>query len=271
MHGVRRCHTTAWAWLFSSVACPAWGADAPAPRVDTPSPAPAMTVDPRVPEASKAAVRSHMERFAAVEDVGSFASALQAAEALASSLDEPLQALHTDVHCTEANLDLEIPGLDVHCVAEGTMAHATLPLDPWRALAATTPGRADDDLVALNATAYRAMSAESFPVWMVQTWDYGGCSALGTGKVVDILIATDRALMSGSEVFAAQIARVRTGALGEFSERHSQYCSGQDPMPHAQLTQEADRILNEVNLSDAEREAVTAWKPKLIGERFTGG
>jgi hypothetical protein len=244
--------------LILALACGRAPAPPPAPEpVAAPSPdvsseGPTLDLDPRLPSGLRDELVAHVQRFEAIRDPASFAAARRAAEALAVQLDASLR----DGACGDSGVaEIRIPALQIGCGADG--AHASLPVEPWRERAEQTPGDADDNLVALYSLAYGALSAEPSTAWTVQAGDGAGCSALGTGRVVEILRAADRTAAAAGEPFAEEIARVRAGALGEVGPEHARYCE-----PAESLAREVARILTDVRLSDAERGVVEGWTAK---------
>lgn len=168
-----------------------------------------------------------------------------------------------------------IPWLGYDWMAEGTVAVFQPDAQAWTAKAATTEGTADDAFFDLLTFVYDAASDIGYPVYNERNWDYGGCSGLGTGTVVETLIRTDRALAAG-DAFTGRVQKERAKAIKEITRPDDslfQLCNPNTNAPSdtAALQAEAQRVLDEVNLTDAEREAITAAKPRLKGEAFSGG
>lgn len=272
--------------VLSILACS--GAEAPPvptpPEIAPPSEpvgvAPEPTAEPvagkvtlstdRLPEDLRKRITALDREMAGITDVASFAATWRSAQDLRGPLGEAYQTQLGEAMCYDADFTaLKLPGMEFGCVAEGTQADVSLPVEPWRVAAARTPGDADDRVIALFDHVYASASVEGFPTWMIQTWDYSG---LGTGAVLKILLEADTAL-AADEVFAPEIGVVHRGALGEIVDAsgHSQYCAGQDPMPDDKLQGEAREILAKVELTDEEKKAVEARIGELHGERFTGG
>ena len=72
-------------------------------------------------------------------------------------------------------------GFNTAIMAEGTMVVLEPDWKTLRGLAVQTPQRADDNYVALMQALY-GESGNSYGNWMMQTWDYGGCSRIGSKR-----------------------------------------------------------------------------------------
>ena len=76
--------------------------------------------------------------------------------------------------------------------------------------ASKTRGRADDDFIDLNIQLYPMDSIEYFyPVYFMQTWDYGGHSLLGEGKHMEILSSANEVMAKHSGVFDAELNQIK--------------------------------------------------------------
>jgi len=171
-------------------------------------------------------------------------------------------------------IDGAIPGLKWSYGAEGMGVVLFLQSQPWIKRADQTEGSADDVFFELMDWSY-GMMEPSWAVWQVRTWDYGGCSALGTGVVFAGLSLVDRALLAGP-TFGDEIAAIRADLLRTVLEgdEYFPYCDPEkigEPTPSAGLREEAQRILGEIKLSEDERKALEARIPKLQGAEHQGG
>lgn len=89
------------------------------------------------------------------------------------------------------------PGLTLQHEAEGTVVTLRPSWTALAALAKRTPQPEDDRFTALMLQLH-GETWSAFPVWMQQTWDYGGCSRLGSGKHTAFLKAIQQARKGGS-------------------------------------------------------------------------
>jgi len=180
----------------------------------------------------------------------------------------------------EVNLDPingALPGLVWTYGIEGLGITTVLEPAPWQLKVASTPGEADDAFLELMSFTYggpHPPHARPWTAWEVRNWDYGGCSALGTGAVLEGLLRVDRALAAGRE-FEPEIIEVRKAALRAILEADElfPYCdpASLEPTPDERLRGEVRSILQQVRLSDAEKASLEARIPQLKGAKFTGG
>ncbi len=143
------------------------------------------------------------ESIASAED---FAAGYRAGVILQDSLPRIL----------ERKLDpLSLPNLDwfntrikaytILLVAEGTAYYFFNDYKQWLEAAGKTPQPEDDAFTALMIACFPEDSIEYFyPVWYLQTWDYGGESLLGRGHHLRILKQADQ-LYKSSQVFHPEL------------------------------------------------------------------
>ncbi len=168
------------------------------------------------------------------------------------------------------------PGLVISWQAEGTVAVFVPTSEAWTAKAATTPGNEDDAYFAMSDYVYDNASAQGWSVWEMRNWDYGGCSGLGTGVVLESMKKLQAAAEAG-DTFAARIAPVREAALRELTRTTEsitfQRCDPNtlEPTADDKLQGEIQQILDTITLTDAERATLVDAKPKIHGEVFQGG
>ena len=243
-----------------------------------PPPAPvAIPADPtgRVTftPAQIAAIHRARSEYDAITDAASLRKAwddaqqLDLNETLSAAID-PDGALPTFDWLSPA-----LPGVRVDFVGEGTMVHLALDPELWLAKARSTPEAVDDAFLALTNDQFHSGTTSGTPSWDELTWDYGGCSKLGTGAVFAAVQQAQTAAAAG-DLFAAEIAGVRKRALDAVlvGDPGFQYCAvNGGPTPDAALQAEAQQILDEAKLSDEEKAALTARMPLLKGEEFSGG
>lgn len=167
------------------------------------------------------------------------------------------------------------PGLTVQWEGEGTIAVFRPTSEAWVAKAATTPGDVDDTFFAMSAYVYGSASAEGWTVWQIRNWDYGGCSGLGTGVVLESMTKLQVAAQAG-DLYAEPIRLTREAAMREMTRSESttfQYCDPNALVPTAdhKLQGEVQQVLDTIDLTDEERVALLQAKPTLHGEVFQGG
>ena len=134
---------------------------------------------------------------------------------------------------------------------------------PWQAAAKRTPEAWDDAFFSMVLLAYDNVSARGWSNWQQRNWDYGGCSPFGNGEDLHLrilLAAGPLRKQNGIDGAATAIWNdtlrdiLQPDGAGEFP-----YCEGQGGMTsQAKLKAEADKILAQAPLSDAERELVMA-------------
>ena len=167
--------------------------------------------------------------------------------------------------------------VDLVQIPAGIGVTSVLKAEPWLEEASATPGRADDAFLDLMDFVYggpHPPHARPWAIWDQRNWDYGGCSALGTGVVVEGLTRADAALATGPG-FEAPIGEVRADALRAILKDNPMfpYCDGTtfEPTPDEALRDEVRQILKSVPLTDGEKKLLEARIPQLKGARFTGG
>lgn len=169
-----------------------------------------------------------------------------------------------------------LPGLVWTRGIEGIGVTTVLESAPWQLKVDAPPGESDDVFLELMEFTYSGPHpphARPWTAWEIRTWDYGGCSGLGTGVVVEGLVRVDRALAAGEE-FEAEIRAVRANALNAIlaEEQLFPYCDPRSmhPMADEALRDEVRAVLGKARLTAAERAALEARIPKLKGAPFTG-
>lgn len=250
-----------------------------------PPPAGTPKVDPKLGKrlgadlAGKAA--DVQAAFAAAETDAHLAVAWRRTRELANELEEPLRVEYDRLMSAgrepEINFDWingALPGLVWSYGAEGMDVVLFLQSEPWVQRAARTPGAADDTFFALMDFAY-GRAESHWAIWEVRNWDYGGCSGFGTGLVYAGLATVDRALAAGP-AFHDEVTAVRASLLGVVMRDDDlfPYCNPDaisEPTADEKLRTEAQRILDEIQLSDGERKALEARLPKLRGHPPGGG
>ena len=157
----------------------------------------------------------YLQAYGQVKHAKDVQQVLQWQQDRAEIFSEPLQAAwqkHWEAtsrpDAAHANLpapdfswvEAAFPGMVLANEAEGTVVI----LRPhWKALAQLaqrTPESDDDRLMALMLRLHGEQWS-AFPTWMEQTWDYGGCSRLGSGRHTALLKAI-RAQLQRKSLFS---------------------------------------------------------------------
>ncbi|MFT7518287.1 MAG: hypothetical protein ACI9MC_000418 [Kiritimatiellia bacterium] len=223
-------------------------------------------------------IHAATDAFESAQTVEQLKAAWDQALALADPLQQVLQPQFDANDMLPLELDWllpQLPGMSETYMAEGTALVFGLDAKPWIKAAAATDGDADDTFFALTDHAYSAAHVRGYPAWHNRTWDYGGCTELGRGVIIETLLKVDKAKAEG-ELFAEPIASIRQAALSEVLEIESGLfprCDPQRMRPTASggVQAEARRILREVDLTDDEERTLTGNIPRLNGEAHEGG
>jgi len=211
------------------------------------------------------------QAFQTVRTQEDLAAAYRTMETVAPKVENELAG---DKMCYDLDFSkLVIPGMQVGCVAEGTMVQLRLDSVAWTNQAAKSTGAADDRFFDFMFAARDNGRFNGWPAWIHQTWDYGGCSALGDGVILNLLKKADAARDAGP-LFEAEVVVQRGQLLEQIlsAEAHAPYCGADlEARPDAVLQDEARQVLAEVNLSPEEKSSLETVIPKLKGEIFQGG
>lgn len=149
----------------------------------------------QLPQKHQAQLRHYQQAFQQARSALSLKLLYEEAQGrLGTELAAPFQAIW-DAHPPgqEAPLDFErlsapVPGLKLAIMAEGTIAVWLIHYPDWARQARQTLGASDDRFMALMQKIHGPLHT-GYRQWMVQTWDYGGCSRLGSGKHTELLQA----------------------------------------------------------------------------------
>lgn len=131
-----------------------------------------------------------------------------------------------------------MPGFLPQLVAEGTAYYLFADYRRWLERARQTERTADDDFVDLGFYLFPQDSVEYFfPVYKIQTWDYGGHSLLGRGHHLGALERIER-LSRQTEAFQRPLDQWRHQLLNDITNTDVTYWEEQ-----AAVLAELDRIL----------------------------
>lgn len=120
-------------------------------------------------------------------------------------------------------LGAAMPGFVPQLVAEGTAYYLFADYRQWLPRARQTAERADDSFVDLCIYFFPQDSVEYFfPVWKIQTWDYGGHSLLGRGYHLGALQKMDQ-LLRTAKVFEPSVQAWRKNLLDDIIHPEATY------------------------------------------------
>ncbi len=130
-----------------------------------------------------------------------------------------------------------LPGYETSLVAEGTIYYLFQNFKKFQQIAKKTSGKEDDEFVDLNMRVHAGDSIEYFfPVWFIQTWDYGGHSLLGQGKHLDILKRVEK-MVKKSDLFFDYGIKIKDDIISDISAGGITYWE-----PEGKIRSELDEI-----------------------------
>lgn len=133
-----------------------------------------------------------------------------------------------------------MPGYIPQLAAEGTIYYLFNDYKQFQQKALKTTGSEDDEMAELFFQVHEGDSIEHFyPVWFMQTWDYGGHSLLGRGIHTKLLDEMER-LNEQSTFFAKPINDLKNKLLSDITEQHSAYWESKEKVI-AELNEIIDR------------------------------
>lgn len=116
-----------------------------------------------------------------------------------------------------------VPGFVPQLVAEGTAYYLFADYGQWLGKARQTTEPADDAFTQLCISIFPQDSIEYFfPVWEIQTWDYGGHSLLGRGYHLATLQAIDRLSRQAPE-FKAYLQEWKQALIDDITAPETTY------------------------------------------------
>ncbi len=207
-----------------------------------------------------ARTRTKSQALDDAENAAEFAQAYRVLRMHTGELSLPLQKwfdASDGANMVPDEVFAEVPVFQVGYEAEGTAVVVYLTYPPLQERARATPEETDDTYLAMLELLYSDANAQGWSHLEQRDWDYGGCSPLGSGLHLKILLAADAALAEG-DLFAPEIAAAREVVLEDILEDDDlfPYCGvveGTERTPEARLREEVQQILDQVQLSDEER------------------
>lgn len=171
------------------------------------------------------------------------------------------------VTAAEAMIDQKLPWLALSFYAEGTAAVLELDTEAWTGAARLTTGTEDDRFFAFLMDSYSNLNGDGWATWQERTWDYGGCSPLGSGLHLELLKQAED--LDGGR-YHDTVAGIRASCLADITGLRGEFpfCrpGGEGPTPVAQLDAETAKILATIALSDAERVSLEQARARKFAE-----
>ncbi len=207
-------------------------------------------------------LQSYRKQFKTVKTQADWLKVLQSARDLSPKLSPPLSQLHQAAWNKPQTKPLDFnwlepltPGLKPRLVAEGTELILALHFPTFAKLAGLTPETTDDQLVALLQKAWGEYST-NWPSWFAQTWDYGGCTHLGSGLHLQLWQEQKR-LQQLAPFFATELKTLRSDLLKDILATRS-FCR-----PQSQVLSELNQFLKAPGLSPLEIQTLKNRKESL--------
>ncbi|MFK7946119.1 MAG: SH3 domain-containing protein [Saprospiraceae bacterium] len=114
-------------------------------------------------------------------------------------------------------IDDPIPAMSLSLVAEGTQYQIFTNIDDLYKKAAATEGKLDDEFAKIIKAMHDNDIEYYYPVWFLQTWDYGGYSLLGQGKHTAILNRLEK-LAIKTDLFNPEIRDIKKQVIQDIIE-----------------------------------------------------
>ena len=130
-------------------------------------------------------------------------------------------------------IDDAIPALNAELVGEGTMYHLLFNYKALKQVVTKTASKFDDEFVNLLISKHNGEFEYFFPVWFLQTWDYGGYSLLGQGKHIAMLNRMQK-LANKTDLFNVEITAMKEELLNDITTQN-------------QYGEEQEKIIVEIN------------------------
>lgn len=190
-----------------------------------------------------ARINDYQAFFKELQSVEDFAllyrTGIQLRDSLVESIDQKLNQLQTEQLPDLFWLKDILPGFVPQIVAEGTSYYLFADYKIFDQLAKLTSTGEDDDFVELELLAFPDDSVEYFfPVWTIQTWDYGGHSLLGRGHHKVLFTKMD-AILSQNDLFQPELMEMKKRLLDDIANAEGGYWE-----TDTKIKAELDSIIN---------------------------
>lgn len=172
-------------------------------------------------------IRAYRQDFQAVQSAQGFAAIYRKGTTLRDTMVGLMEARILVGDLDERPdlfwLEQAMPGFVPQLVAEGTIYYLFWDYKQLNISAKATPETTDDNFVNLAMAIFPEDSIEFFyPVWFIQTWDYGGSSLLGRGLHDKMLAKMDEALQK-SDLFAPEIMEWKSLLVNDITDFNVTY------------------------------------------------
>ena len=215
-----------------------------------------------------ARLKVYNQSFENIHSVQSFASVYKAGCLLRDTM---IQLIESKVEIGEEEelpnlfwLDNAFPGFIPQLVAEGTSYYLFADYRQFLEKAQKTPGEEDNAFVDICLTVFPEDSIEYFfPVWQIQTWDYGGHSLLGRGIHKKVLFALDE-FSKSTDLFKEEVGRIKEELINDITSPYVTYWEDSDLIlpeldtilqANLPFLQEADKIALQARRAHFEKPA----------------
>ena len=212
-------------------------------------------------------IKKYKKTFDNIKNDKDLASVYRRAVTLQEELTPPVNKIYQSNNQSLESIDVamlrkNIPGMEPGQVAEGTELYFLLNYKDFSDPAKKTPEKADDKFINLMLTSYGEFET-FFPEWFRQTWDYGGCSLLGSGKHIQALKLIEDNLKY-DKLFEKEILEVKRKLLQDVLEWHI-FCE-----PKTKVIKEIELIIKESIISSKEKVKLKERLKFLKGTKTPG-
>lgn len=188
-------------------------------------------------------------------------------DSLSRIIPEKIQILDHEKLPELSWLDDALPGYTLGIVAEGTTYYPFQDYDKMAQKAEATTGDEDNRFIELLRKIFDGKEESFYPVWFMQTWDYGGNSLLGQGKHLEMLEEMDGFVQS-TPLFKDPILKLKKRLLDDILDN-----------PEKQYQESADNIIKEIDaiilkdlsiISDTEKTKLENKKMAFLNPEESG-
>ena len=174
-----------------------------------------------------ARLKVYSQSFDNIHSVEGFASVYKAGCLLRDTM---IRLIETKVEIGEEDelpnlfwLDDAFPGFIPQLVAEGTSYYLFADYRQFLAKANQTPGQEDNNFIDICLQVFPEDSIEYFfPVWNIQTWDYGGHSLLGRGIHKEVLESLAE-FSATTDLFKEEVSRIKDDLINDITGQYVTY------------------------------------------------
>lgn len=204
---------------------------------------PAQAAEPLFSAEQLTQLETYRSQYTAVKNQAQLLALYRQAQQLKEQLDKAVEPL-IEARYANDNMPTEqelqqlaalTPGLHPAMVAEGTQLAFQEDYQAFASLAAATPENGDDAYFALMQQAYGPVY-HYFGNWFMQTWDYGGCTQLGSGSHLQ-LFKQIQELRQSQNPFAPELSALENTLFRDL-ESGNNFC-----LPQPQVLNELRQLL----------------------------